>query len=205
MRTRAFCCIPKRSNNAASMSAFELRVTHKGVYCETNLSTVQYATHPYPWFSCAHGDAGRSEDCGRATPPRPQTPDRVRRHVRKVAGDCVAVRRSLPRSARITEKADYARILSRGEKSRDRFFVCHVLLADTSETRLGLVVSRKVGKAVVRNRIKRHIREFFRLNRARLAPGLQVVVVAGVSSATLDGPACARALECLLQRWLRHA
>jgi ribonuclease P protein component len=45
-------------------------------------------------------------------------------------------------------------------------------------TRLGITVTRKIGNAVARNRIKRLVREVFRLNRARLPEGLDLVWVA---------------------------
>lgn len=45
-------------------------------------------------------------------------------------------------------------------------------------TRLGLSVSRKVGSAVVRNRVKRLLREAFRTSASALPPGLDLVVVA---------------------------
>lgn len=44
------------------------------------------------------------------------------------------------------------------------------------ECRLGITVTRKVGGAVERNRIKRVMREIFRRHRARLAPPLDLVV-----------------------------
>ena len=44
-------------------------------------------------------------------------------------------------------------------------------------TRLGLAVSRRAGNAVVRNRIKRVLREAFRLDREDLPPGLDVIVI----------------------------
>ena len=47
----------------------------------------------------------------------------------------------------------------------------------TSETRLGITASRKVGGAVERNRAKRLVREFFRLHRAKLQPGSDIVVI----------------------------
>lgn len=71
------------------------------------------------------------------------------------------------------------------------------------ESRLGMVVSRKVGGAVVRNRVKRGIREFFRRNRARLTPGAQVVVVARAASARLSGAERAQELERTLRKRLR--
>lgn len=45
-------------------------------------------------------------------------------------------------------------------------------------TRLGVTVTRKIGNAVARNRIKRLVREVFRLHRARLPEGLDLVWVA---------------------------
>lgn len=111
---------------------------------------------------------------------------------------------TLPRVARITEKNEFQRVFSQGEKRWSRSFVCYVLIEAAGERRLGLVVSRKVGGAVVRNRVKRRIREFFRLNRHRFAPGLNLVVVTRMASAMLDGNACACELERLLGKHLSH-
>ena len=47
----------------------------------------------------------------------------------------------------------------------------------SKETRLGLSVSARTGNAVRRNRLKRLIREFFRLKRATLQPGLDILIV----------------------------
>ena len=55
--------------------------------------------------------------------------------------------------------------------------------------RLGITASRKVGNAVVRNRVKRRIREWFRrTGRSELA-GWDVIVIARASAAGLGGPA----------------
>lgn len=51
-------------------------------------------------------------------------------------------------------------------------------MSEASPTRLGITVTRKVGNAVVRNRIKRLVREVFRQHRARLPVGLDLVFVA---------------------------
>jgi ribonuclease P protein component len=69
-----------------------------------------------------------------------------------------------------------------------RFLVVIVARREEGPTRLGVTVSRKVGPAVVRNRLKRLVREAFRLHRHELPAGLDLVVVArhGAAEATLD-------------------
>jgi ribonuclease P protein component len=83
------------------------------------------------------------------------------------------------KSARILTSADYRRITAPGKKTVSPYFLLFVHAeAGAGEPRLGMTVSRKVGNAVVRNRIKRTIREFFRQNRNRLDTGLASVVIA---------------------------
>lgn len=48
----------------------------------------------------------------------------------------------------------------------------------TATNRVGVTVSKKLGCAVVRNRVRRRLREIYRLNEALFAPGWDVVVVA---------------------------
>lgn len=58
---------------------------------------------------------------------------------------------------------------------------CLVLYARKNRTaanRVGITVSKKLGKAVVRNRVRRRIREVYRLNEDRFAPGWDIVIVA---------------------------
>ncbi len=48
----------------------------------------------------------------------------------------------------------------------------------TDTNRVGVTVSKKLGKAVVRNRVRRRLREVYRLNEELFAPGWDIVVVA---------------------------
>ena len=57
-------------------------------------------------------------------------------------------------------------------------------LAD-QQIRLGITVSRKVGNAVVRNRVKRRIREWFRAGRSSLGEGVDLVVIGRAAAASL--------------------
>lgn len=90
-----------------------------------------------------------------------------------------------PPAARVRAKADYARVFEQARRTADPLLVLH-RVAGESPARLGLAVSRKVStRAVVRNRIKRALREQFRLLRPQLQPGDCVVVArSGAATAT---------------------
>ena len=66
---------------------------------------------------------------------------------------------------------------------------------DGGTTRVGLTVSSKVGGAVVRARIRRHLRELFRKRRGELPPGIDLVLIARASAAESDYDALGRAFE----------
>jgi len=66
-----------------------------------------------------------------------------------------------PRDRRLLRSSQFERIYDRGHAVRRGPLLVHALPGD-HDTRIGLSVSRKVGNAVVRNRIKRRLRDSFR-------------------------------------------
>ena len=58
------------------------------------------------------------------------------------------------------------------------FLVLYARKNHTATNRVGVTVSKKLGGAVVRNRVRRRVREVYRLNESRFAPGWDIVVVA---------------------------
>jgi ribonuclease P protein component len=67
-------------------------------------------------------------------------------------------------------------------------------------TRIGITVTRKIGNAVVRNRIKRQVREFFRVHKQRIETGRDLVVIAQRGADTLNHQALWNELGALTAR-----
>src|SRR6266849_75004 len=91
-------------------------------------------------------------------------------------------RERFPKSARLRKRPQFLRLSRTGKKIHTSSFVVICENNDCGETRLGITVSAKVGNAVVRNQIKRFVREFFRRRRHELAQGLDVLVIAKKSA-----------------------
>ena len=79
---------------------------------------------------------------------------------------------------RIRRKSDFGTIYREGGRFRGRYFTLVFLRNGLGHPRLAVVASRKVGSAVVRNRVKRRFRELFRRNKELLGEPLDVIVIA---------------------------
>jgi ribonuclease P protein component len=69
----------------------------------------------------------------------------------------------LRRGRRLTDSPEFERVYKQGSAHRGRLISVHAFPNDADGPRLGLSVSKKVGNAVIRNGVKRRIREIFRL------------------------------------------
>jgi len=100
-----------------------------------------------------------------------------------------------PKTSRLLKRSDYWTLFKNGAKCSRKHFLCFYTRARGDQNRLGITVSKKVGKAVSRNRIKRLCREFFRFNNRSLGGPWDVSLVARPSVAGASRQQALKSLE----------
>jgi len=100
-----------------------------------------------------------------------------------------------PKTARLRKRPQFLKLSRTGNKFQSAHFVVISKTNDVIENRLGITVSGKVGNSVVRNRIKRQVREFFRRHRADLPKGTDFLIIARSGAASLAGELIMSELE----------
>jgi ribonuclease P protein component len=88
------------------------------------------------------------------------------------------------RENRILRRQDFLRVQRDGKRVQTRHFV--IMLLPSSSQRIGITITKRVAGAVGRNRVKRVVREVFRLNRRLFPPQCELVVVARSGADQLD-------------------
>lgn len=83
-----------------------------------------------------------------------------------------------PPVARIRKTREFDNVFKNGCKFVEKNVVVYYHPNNKPLSRLGVIVPKRVGKAVTRNSVKRQVREIFRINRDDLATGVDIVVIA---------------------------
>lgn len=112
----------------------------------------------------------------------------------------IGVPKAMKKTVSIKENKDFKRLYYRGKSVANDLLAVYYRKNSYSCCRLGLTVSGKVGNAVVRNRVRRLIKESYRLMEERVRGGTDIVVVARGKAASADFHAVNRALEDALKR-----
>jgi ribonuclease P protein component len=89
----------------------------------------------------------------------------------------------LPKRFRLTRTRDFTRARRAGRSAGSPLLVLYVLPKRSTDLRVGFSVSKKVGKATVRTRVKRLMREAVRHQLPRIQPGHDLVFIARPAAA----------------------
>ena len=93
---------------------------------------------------------------------------------------------SFKKADRILKRNEFIQLSKFGRKLHNQNFIVIFAPGHFGRSRLGITVTRKVGNAVKRNRIKRLVREYFRLNRHLLSGDWDINVIAKKEAADLS-------------------
>lgn len=106
---------------------------------------------------------------------------------------------SFPKSRRLVRPEEFARVKSEGTAHRGRTLVLGVLAQKEEKLfRAGFVTSKRIGGAVVRNRVRRRLRDIVRTEQGKLREGYWFVIIARTAAARASHHA-------LKDEWLRLA
>ena len=115
---------------------------------------------------------------------------------------------ALPKERRLAKRPQFVRVYETGRKQFSRYAVLFFAGNDLQNSRIGITVTRKVGKANIRNRLKRWTREIYRRQREPLgldAQALDIVVNVKPGAALASFEEFSRDLTRVLERIVTDA
>ncbi len=113
--------------------------------------------------------------------------------------------RGFSKAERLRKRREFLGVYERGDKIQSTYFVLYMLENGRPHHRLGITASRKIGRAVVRNRIKRRLREIFRTNKQAIFPHCDLVVNAKRAAAKAHNQQIQEDILKGILRWKRKA
>ncbi|MBR2214188.1 MAG: ribonuclease P protein component [Selenomonadaceae bacterium] len=97
--------------------------------------------------------------------------------------EVLAVGFTLPKKLILRRHSEFQRVYRLGKSIANRYLVLYILPDKENGGKVGFAAGKKLGGAVLRNRLKRLLRESYRKNRHRLKPGVQLILVARAAAA----------------------
>ena len=106
---------------------------------------------------------------------------------------------SFPKARRLTHRSEYEHVKRNGITHRGKLLILNAMtLEDNGLWRAGFITSGRVGSAVIRNRVRRRLREIVRRHQHELRQGIWFVIIARQEAATAT-------YSALKDEWLRLA
>ena len=111
---------------------------------------------------------------------------------------------SFTKADRILKRGEYTALSKSGKRVQTAEFIAYFIPARYDRSRLGVTVTKKVGQAVERNRIKRMVREFFRINRHCLSGRWDINIIAKRQSAGIRSEKAYQSLQNIFELISRY-
>jgi ribonuclease P protein component len=102
--------------------------------------------------------------------------------------------KGFPKEARLLSRRDFRRVYEEGQRRSGRLSTVFFRAKGLAQTRLGITTPARLGSAVLRNRVKRRLREVFRLNRPVIPNGWDIVLNPREAVAEVPFPTLVREL-----------
>lgn len=107
----------------------------------------------------------------------------------------------MQREYRLTNRDDFKKVYRRGKSFANRQFVVYYIpRQDGGSFRMGISISKKIGKAVVRNRIKRRLKEIIRLRKDEIIDGYDFIIIVRKGALSLDFHAMEKSVFHVLKK-----
>lgn len=185
-RLRRCCLEPTRAHRPLTLTFRACRGFRSGcaggaVKHEENVSAEQSASKANAWVSRPHGEPRWTERVEATARQGPEEADGV--DPAQAAGVSPGRPASFPKHARLRKRGDYLRVQRDGRRHHTDQFVVLIAPSSGPNTRIGITVSTRVGNAVVRNRVKRVLREILRASWREISPAGDVVIIAKPAAA----------------------
>ena len=116
----------------------------------------------------------------------------------------VSLRSTRATGNRLRKREEFQAVYELGERVPGSLFFLYILENGRSESRLGITASRKVGKNVVRNQIRRRLREIFRVHRDEVPTPCDVVVNVKKAAAEADFGQLEKGFTQAILKWKRN-
>jgi ribonuclease P protein component len=104
------------------------------------------------------------------------------------------------KTARIRKRAEFVRLSNQGKKVFSKYFIALYSPGIGNQNRLGITVTKRVGNAVTRNRIKRYVREFFRQHQHTIEGAWDINIIAKMEAANITSAQAFASLRSLFER-----
>jgi ribonuclease P protein component len=147
--------------------AFALKSDWGVVLFETHLSTEPKATSQNAWVPCTYEYSGWSQRVEAPATEEPSSPDSIR---------ACLTSQAFPKSARLLRRREFRRVYDEGARRSASLCTVFWRANGLPQSRLGITAPARLGNAVLRNRLKRRVREVFRRHFATLPGGWDILV-----------------------------